>query len=179
MSRKSNPVYSWRPGVPLPKSKAPIVGAELARIQNDIGADSLRPEDVLDSARRESSPLHSMFEWNDTIAAHEHRLSQARGILRYIVVTVDDSTDAIPVRMFFNMKQGAGEQNLYIPTVRVMSDADLRKQLVATALSEADSWRRRYESLHELSRVFAELDRVRADNKQVKARARDIEASVI
>lgn len=37
---------------------------------------------LVEHASNEDSSLHECFEWDDTIAAHEHRLSQARHILR-------------------------------------------------------------------------------------------------
>ena len=40
------------------------------------------PEIVVEAARDPASPLHSAFTWDDAQAAHEHRLAQARVLLR-------------------------------------------------------------------------------------------------
>mgnify|MGYP003421519919 FL=1 len=54
----------------------------------------LTPETVLDTARNPKSPLHDQFEWDDTAAAHQHRLQQARVLIRSVVVniTVEEKT---------------------------------------------------------------------------------------
>jgi hypothetical protein len=47
--------------------------------------------DVLADARKKTSPLHNLFEWDDAKAAELHRLETARAIIREvrIEVTVD------------------------------------------------------------------------------------------
>lgn len=44
----------------------------------------LRPADVVQDAAAEDSPLHELFEWNDSEAAAAYRLAQARSVIRNV-----------------------------------------------------------------------------------------------
>lgn len=46
----------------------------------------LDPADVVEAARDPASPLHGYFEWDDTEAARQHRLGQARQLIRRIKI---------------------------------------------------------------------------------------------
>jgi len=50
----------------------------------------LRPEDVLEEIKHHDHPFHSLAEWDDAVAAHQHRLDQIREHIRsvkYVVIT--------------------------------------------------------------------------------------------
>ena len=53
---------------------------------------SITPEVVVADASNPDSPLHGHFEWNDSKAAHQHRLQQARAILRVRFVVTNEET---------------------------------------------------------------------------------------
>jgi len=79
-------VYSWKIEG-LAKRVDPLIAAqELQRIQNTYG--SITPEVLVDEAKNEDSPLHPMFEWDDSRAAENYRLQQARTLLNNIRVTI-------------------------------------------------------------------------------------------
>jgi len=50
----------------------------------------LTPDLVLDAATKKTSPLHSMFLWDDTAAANEHRKWQARKLIRSVKIERPD-----------------------------------------------------------------------------------------
>lgn len=52
-------------------------------IRKAAGGD-LRPADIVADARSTDSPLHELFEWDDTLAAELYRLSQATRILHVV-----------------------------------------------------------------------------------------------
>jgi len=120
----------------------------------------LTPALVLDDARRKTSPLHKAFEWDNKSAAEGFRLQQASYLLRSIevVVVMEKRKPAQPIRAFLNVKQDG--QKGYQPVAKVMSDEDLRYQILMQAHNEVVDWRRRFIKLSEFSRVFAEIDRV-------------------
>lgn len=43
---------------------------------------------LVDAARPETSPAHAAFEWDDAVAAEEHRLHQARRWIRIVKIEV-------------------------------------------------------------------------------------------
>jgi hypothetical protein len=54
---------------------------ELRRI-HDANGGELTPEVVVASAKPVNSPLHSRFEWDDSVAGHKYRLVQAGELIR-------------------------------------------------------------------------------------------------
>lgn len=46
------------------------------------------PEALVDAAKKKSSPIHSLFEWNDRKAAHEQRLILARVMINSLQVEI-------------------------------------------------------------------------------------------
>ena len=60
------------------------------------------PESFLELATPEVSPLHHLFEWDDDVAAMEHRLHQARQIVRTVIyrrVRVEDEGKSMVVQV--------------------------------------------------------------------------------
>lgn len=64
---------------------------EVAQRINEI-ADAndgrITPEMVVADAKKKSSPLHGLFEWDESVAAHNHWIERARAIIRHVQVTV-------------------------------------------------------------------------------------------
>lgn len=151
--------YAWRPGsrVSIDADKA---GRELASIERKAG--ELTPAVVLERARSSNSSLHEHFEWDDTVAAEQHRLGQAGELIRSITVDISRSNvePAKPTRAFVSVERQGTRSYVGIQTA--MSDADLRKQVLARALAELQSFRERYKDYQELAGVFAALDRIAA-----------------
>lgn len=76
--------YKWRDGAHV-RVDAAVAGPELERL---TASGCTTAEEVLSEAKKKGSPLHEAFEWNDTKAGHQHRLQQARQMLRSIVRVV-------------------------------------------------------------------------------------------
>lgn len=163
-------VYQWKPGTRL--SADPQAVGERLEVLQALHGDALTAEQVVDDARDESSPLHSCFEWDDTVAAEEYRKEQARYLLRALVVVSEpDESDAshedryetaIRAHRAYVVVREEGDDR-YVPTVRAMSDEELRKQVLAQALAELRAVQRKYAELHELARVFAAIDAVQLE----------------
>lgn len=141
-------------------SKAQI-RAELERLREQNGGELVQPEQVLEFARRNRrSALHAEFEWDDTEAAHQFRLEQARRIIRLNINVLETPNGNVTVPMYVSLvsdrKAGGGYRTLE----SVMSSEELREQLLRQALDEFDRVRRKYQTLQELAPVFTALDRV-------------------
>jgi hypothetical protein len=80
--------------------------AEIERIENLYG--SLTAENVLKAAQPEDSLFHCLFQWDDSKAAHQFRLQQARNIINNIEVKVvsDGGERSIPVFEIVNLGEG-------------------------------------------------------------------------
>jgi len=167
-------LYSFRDGSRFRQTQAQAVGEELERIAKKHGGklDSLSPHIVLAEAKKPSSTLHAMFDWNDEAAAIKHRLHEARKLLGSIRVVYTSEPDMAPRNVFVSIKSMRGsDSESYVPMARVLNDSDLRHEAIMQALSEAESWQRRYEHLVELSQVFKAIDRERVKYERMAATA--------
>lgn len=133
---------------------------ELERIREADPEKLLKPEAVVEAARDEASPLHAHMEWDDTAAAHAHRLAQARALIR-VVVTVFPGFQA-PVRAYVSLPSERGEQGGYRRTDHVLAEQALRRELLAAARRELAAFQRKYSQLEELAQLFAEANKVLA-----------------
>lgn len=92
------------------------------------------------------------FEWDDEKAAHKYRITQAQNIIRAIVVV--DEAKQPETRAFVNV------QREYHPVSVVVRNPEKREILLQNALNELRWFERKYNTLHELSNVFAAIEEV-------------------
>lgn len=131
---------------------------ELVTLAGESG-NALNPRAVVAWAREHTeSALHRAFEWNDTKAADGYRLEQARAFIR-LVVTVPAKAPQV-VRAFVSLEGDRGSIG-YRSLESVMSDEDLRAQLIDQFLSDMQRFEGRYRQIQELAGVFAAVDQVR------------------
>lgn len=116
----------------------------------------LRPADVVDFARDEKTELHKFFDWDDTEAAKQWRLDQARQVIRLAVTVIKQ--DQPPIRALVSLttdrKAGGGYRSLY----DVLDSGELLRQLESDALAELRAVRRKYERITALSPVWKAID---------------------
>ena len=152
------PHYGWRPGSRI-KIDAQKAGREMENIRTSNDG-RIAPADVLGRARSSNSSLHDHFEWDDSVAAEQHRLSQAGELIRSITVDVSRSNiETKPVRAFVSVVE-QGEKR-FTSTLHAMSDVDLRRQVLERAWAELLAFRQKYGELRELAAVFEAMDRAR------------------
>lgn len=154
-------VYEFRNGSHLSRQLNPqACGERIETLRAKHG--EVRPEMLVDDAKSKRSPLHNAFEWDDTEAARQHRLSQARHLIRSISVRIiTPAQTPVVVPAFTNLDPHTEKQS-YRSTVQVMSDAELRAQMLSNALRELQILRRKYAELSELALVFDTIDRLSA-----------------
>jgi len=123
---------------------------ELLRAQ---AKGELTPEDVLADAASHNSPLHSYFEWSDTEAAKQYRLSQARGLIRAVVaVYISDDKPAVRAKAYVHIAESGAPH--YRETSHAMSQKKTRDMVLQKAWREFQQWRNRYRDLKELAEIF-------------------------
>lgn len=134
------------------------VGERLEELRQEFKGE-LTPEDVLKDAKGHNSPLHSFFEWDDSRAAQEHRLAQARRLIRSVVaVYVAPDKPARRMNAFVHIREPGAEH--YRDTAAAMERVDTRKMVLGQAWRELQAWRIRYRDLKEFSALFEEMDKV-------------------
>ena len=132
--------------------------AELLALAKKHGG-SVSPEHVVARARNPSSALHDAFDWDDTEAARQWRIEQARRMLRVLVTVVPHpkSGEPISVRAFFAPRiEGAHvtTPRNYTFTPTLLATKDGRAALYATAKAELAAFERKYAMLEELIPLF-------------------------
>lgn len=135
------------------------VVAELKRIAKENGG-LLQPETVVEEARPATSPLHSRFTWDNTEAAHQYRIWQARQLIRVTVEVLAGTDESCEVFVSLSIDRER-ESGGYRIMLDVLSDADMRNQMLSDALEELELFREKYRKLKELATIFAAIKRVR------------------
>lgn len=145
--------YAWKP-MAFVNGDAQAVGERLAWLQRNNG-ERLTPRVVLDDARPVESPLHQCFEWDNTRAAELYREDQARAVLRSIRVIKQDGETQRAERMFVNVVEviDEEEQHGYVPLARVLSDAELFKQMCQQAARDLSAFEDRYSQFTQLATI--------------------------
>jgi hypothetical protein len=98
----------------------------------------LTAESVVAAASSPASPLHSFFEWDDSVAAREYRKVQARALIRRVTVVIDDRT----LRAFPFIKS----ERSFAPIKAAMENVNWMEEIVAEFERAARSFESRWKN---------------------------------
>jgi hypothetical protein len=152
-------MYRAAPSSRLSHADAARVGAFLERT---FGDEPRTPADVVRAAKPKRSPIHDDFEWDDAVAAGEHRLWQARHLLNSIQVVYSNGEQSQPTRAFHRVIVTADDEQTaaYVPAEVVWETPDLAAQVVAAAKRELVLWTARYRQYETLASEVAAVDAI-------------------
>jgi len=144
---------------------------EVEQIQRNNPEGVLIADEVVDYARDPSTALHNQFEWDDTKAAIQHRLDQARRVIRVVVEfqIVNNREVVVPTYRSLGsdrMKPRGGYRRIK----DILSVEETRAELLDMALQELARVQDKYALLTELAAVFAAADEVRTKAAKKKAK---------
>lgn len=132
---------------------------ELLRKKNH---GEITPEDVLEDAKHDNSPLHDYFEWSDSEAARHYRLQQARGLIRSVVaVYTQPDKPAVRARAYVHIAEPSAPH--YRETSHAMSLTKTRELVLKRAWDELKAWKTRYRDLEEFAGFIRVIDKVDED----------------
>lgn len=136
------------------------IAAELAALAH---RGRLNPRRVVDWARTHGrSVIHGCFQWDNTKAAEQYRLWQARELIVSVeVVYPDGRTRQVYVSPVVSRKSSGGYRRL----VDVLSKAGQREQFLQQALADLERVCQKYEDLTELAGVRAAVRLIRVGRK--------------
>jgi hypothetical protein len=129
----------------------------------DLHQGRVTPEMVVEAARDPSSPLHSAFTWDDAQAAHEHRLTQARVLLRRVRVEIETGTRLIRVPYFTRDPEAAPQEQGYVSLARLRAQEDLSRAALVAAFGRAARALEDARSLGEALGLREEVEALRRD----------------
>ena len=141
---------------------------EFLSMSND---NRLTPENILESAKKKKSPLHNMFDWEDSLAGQKWRLHQARIIINEVKVKIDDKEYyafenvivSVPKEESKSGDCDVSAKREYKPVIEILSDEDLRRQVIKSALNHLEYWEKQNEKYSELSPIIKSAQKVRKD----------------
>lgn len=116
----------------------------------------LTPEIVVDAARPEEHPLHSRFEWDDSIAAEKWRREQASELIRSVKITYANARGIEKsVRAYVAVRGDTYGSTGYVPTEEALSDPFTRALLLREFEREWKTFKAKYDCLAEFASVIA------------------------
>ena len=103
----------------------------------------LTPEEVLEDARREDSPLHDLYDWDMTRAAERHWLDRTREIIRVGRVVVHTETQSYMLPRYTRDPDAAPGEQGYLSLDALRVDPGVaRRALIAEFERVASALRR-------------------------------------
>lgn len=178
--------YKWKINL-YPTVKAQDAGERIDALIKEHGGQ-VTPKQVVDASRPEQEVLHPCFEWDDCKAAEKYREKQAAKVLQNITVIsveqtvirqeieiIEEQADVNvkpsgSVRAYTNVKPNDNAARVYMNTVEVLSDSELRAQALNTVKTDIKNFLTKYEGLNELVNILEELIKeLREENKGQEA----------
>jgi len=165
--------YQWRDGGPTPKVDADTFGRTVEALANGAPPFTVSPQQIVDEARERGSAIKALFDWNDSTAAESWRCQQARHYLgRLEVVVVEQRAGrATSSRAFYSVNVG---ERGYMARDRVLSDRDLRLQVIATAKKELEIYMVKYGAVLRFGNYIPRLTNIIDDMQSEIARLADV-----
>lgn len=141
----------------LGKANKSAVLARLMELKRRHG-NRFKPEHILRDARDHNSPLHPVFEWDDAVGAESWRLHQARMLITQVVVSIEeDGKTRAPVKVFHSVV--VNEERVIEDLETIMSDEELRAQLLNQCLTDMKRFQLKFENLREVGDVIRAMRR--------------------
>lgn len=158
----TNTFYEW--STQSFSLSAQIVGETVERLAT-VNGGVCPPGALVEEARSDESPLHPLFQWDDSQAADAFRRQQARRVINSIRVTelVDDGSNPAPSYPAFVSvvkMDDSGVARGYKSILQVVNQPDELAQVMAEAMSSLKAFRRRYAALKEFAPVFRAIDQL-------------------
>lgn len=142
--------------------RADRIKEELRLLQGN--SEMLAPAKIVEWAKgNPESQLHKCFEWDDSRAAYQYRVDQARNLIRLYITVEPGRRDTVSLR------QDRHEDGGYRRIGDVMRIPDLKQQMLDEALADLRRIQKKYEMLTELASVWREIDALQPPEEKAAA----------
>lgn len=139
----------------MDKDKQQKIEKRLAAIAKRHGG-ALRPDDVVDDARDPKSPLHDQFEWDDSVAAHKYRISQARTLIKTVTIEVKVEHREVVVPRYVR-DPSVGERQGYADVFEIKNEQELARDALRAEVKRVRSLLERTRSIAAVLGLESEL----------------------
>lgn len=137
----------------------------------DANGGRLTPDDVVENARNEESPLHGLFDWNEAHAAMEYWRWRAREIIRAVRVQVVTDTQVVRTIGYVRDPSLEPSEQGYISTAVLRDDVALSREAVEYELTRAHAALKRAREVAQALGLEREIDRLMTRVDRVKRKA--------
>lgn len=131
------------------------VAERMVELEREHG--KLTAEIVLAEAKNADSPLHACWEWDDSKAAENWYLEQARRLIQCVVM-VTDIPNAPPVRAFVHLN----DDERYVSIARAASDANMRETMLANARRDISHLKAKYKTFTQFCEALDKAEKALA-----------------
>ena len=107
----------------------------LNAIEQQYGVVS--PDAVVSEAAREDHEWHDRFTWDDSEAAHQYRLEQARTVIRSVRLEIEYKTITIMPPAYVRDPKCAEDQQGYVGLLRLRRAKSQREKLLQREVGRA------------------------------------------
>lgn len=162
-------IYQFAEGhrLAVKNANAQEVGEALEQLT--ANEQNFGPHLLVETARPKSSPLHKYFEWDDTEAAAQYRIEQARYLIRTVIVVRDEEPESPRIRAFVAVAEDAG-RGRYVPMGRALSTPSYREKLMADAESDLARYQNKYSVLRNIDEWWVPI---RTAHKVLKTKVKE------
>lgn len=154
----------------LSKKQLAVVVRELRALEKRHGM--ITPEMVVAMAAPTRAPLHRYFQWDNSKAAAEFRLWQARNLVARVYVRVTEDPAEKPVlRAFVNVVDAVDDADDdggprpaargYVGVDTARAHLPFKNQVLHYALVQLQGWKRRYGAYKEFMAVSEAIEHVK------------------
>lgn len=150
--------YAWKIPSFAKNIDIDLAMQEMERIESLYG--SLTPQNILDASRPQNALFHTLFQWDDTVAAEHYRLQQARIILNNIEVTVISDGQPKQISVYEVIKQPSVNPVYKSINSMTVSDIDFIKM---RTLKELNILKDKLSVYKEFSKVTSSLNQAIQD----------------
>lgn len=134
-----------------------------------LGGGRLTPDAVVADARSKSSPLHGCFTWDDSEAAKQWRLQEARELIRSVRVEVKTEERTLQTVRYVRDPE-AGDEQGYVELTKLRDAGDIAREALRRELASVNAAMSRAESIAEALGMKADVIAVREQFDQLRMR---------
>ena len=146
--------YKWKNKIVA--IDAQVVGDILTEIHTSYG--KITPDLIIKEGEDKRSPLHKYFVWDNKVAGNNYRKWQARALIKEIRIVSYEQHDAQDVRAFVSVT--TQDDKSYQPIVEVLSNEDLRKQIILRAKKSIENWIQELKKFENFAKIVSQLEQV-------------------
>lgn len=121
---------------------------------------TLTPELVVEDAKRQDSPLHELFEWDQQKAAQAHWHEVARQLIRNVRVVITNDERVLRAPYFVRDPSLPSHQQGYTTVEKLRSEPDMAREAVAEECSRAAAAFRRAQEVAMAVGVASDVQRL-------------------